>query len=58
MYTVCVGGSSQARVRWLTRGYLSRSSAKRRMRQIHSAHDLGVATIWCLKEPGKLNNRP
>jgi len=49
-YTVCIGGSSQARERWPSRRYASRSSAKRRMRQIDAAHDMGVAVIWCLKD--------
>jgi hypothetical protein len=50
MYQVCVGGSPQARVRWPARSYKCKSSAKRRVKQIHDAHDMGVATIWTLKE--------
>ena len=50
MYQVIVGGSSQARVRWPARSYKLKSSAKRRFKQIHDAHDFGVATIWTLKE--------
>jgi hypothetical protein len=49
MYQVCVGGSSQARVRWPSRTYKHKSSATRRVKQISSAHDFGVATIWTLK---------
>ena len=52
MFRVCIGGSSQARVRWPSRTYKLKSSAHRRVKQIHAAHDMGVATIWTLKEQG------
>jgi hypothetical protein len=45
-FRVIVGGSPQARKRWPTRTYTYKSSANRRMRQIHNARDLGVSTIW------------
>jgi len=49
-YQVVIGGSPQARGRWPSRRYASKSSAKRRMKQISAEHDLGVATIWILKD--------
>lgn len=49
-YLVCVGGSPQARLRWPSRRYKHKSSARRRYKQISLAHDLGVCTIWTLVE--------
>ena len=49
MYQVCVGGSQRARERWPARKYKYKYSAKRRVRQIANAHDVGIATIWTLK---------
>lgn len=50
MFEVFVTGSSQARERWGKRIYKHRQSAKRRVREIQSAHDLGVGSIWLAKE--------
>lgn len=50
-YLVCVGGSPQARERWPTRHYKHKCSAWRRARQIKTAEDLGVETIWVLPAP-------
>lgn len=48
MYEVIVGGSPEAVLRWPSRTYQRRSSARRRIKQITDAHDSGVATIWLL----------
>jgi len=42
---VVVWGSLTARKRWSNRSYVSRSSARRRVRQIDAARDSGVALI-------------
>ena len=48
-FAVFVAGSSAAKKRFPARRYKYMSSAKRRARQIHSAHDLGIETIWVIK---------
>jgi hypothetical protein len=46
-YTLYIGGSARAKLEWKSgRTYTTRSSARRRMRQIRSAMDSGVATLW------------
>ena len=53
VYVLHVGGTQRARERWGTgRTYKSRASARRRMRQILAAHDVGVMTLWILAQPG------
>jgi hypothetical protein len=45
LWAVSVGGTRLAKERWPRRVYKSKAAAKRRIAQIHAAHDLGVATI-------------
>jgi len=49
-WSVIIGGSPQARLRWPTRVYAHKRSARRRASLIHQAGDLGVATIWIVGE--------
>lgn len=47
-WDVVVGGSPQARLRWPKRTYKTKKSAKRRVRQIREARDIGLETIWTI----------
>jgi len=49
-WCVAVGGSRQARLRWPSRCYRSRSAAARRSKRIHAAHAMGVSTIWIYRD--------
>lgn len=49
MWLVEVGGSPQACYRWPTRKYKYKRNARRRIKRIREARDIGVSTIWLLK---------
>lgn len=54
IYVLHIAGTQRAVDHWGTgRTYKSRASARRRVRQILAAHDMGVGALWIQAQPGR-----
>lgn len=57
-YVLHIAGTQRAVDHWGTgRTYKSRASARRRVRQILAAHDMGVGALWIQAQPARPRRR-